>query len=91
MLCHSRRVARDQLRLRQCLRRATEKETQFVRELVRSTATGSDSESELEVKSCPSRTVRQHASDASSALTVDSDGFPSTLADVEAKRRPTGA
>ena len=85
MLCHSRRIARDQLRLRQCLCKATDNETQCVRELVRSISTGDVSESELAVESGTSRTLRVHASDASSALTLDSDGFPSVLTDVESK------
>ena len=46
MLCHVRRIARDQLRMRQCLCKATDKETQFIQELGRSVAAGDVSEDE---------------------------------------------
>lgn len=94
MLCHIRRIARDDHRYRQCLTRATRMEQEAVNLLVSMTdirepsvqrsKARSTSPSKSIMSSPPSkkRALKSHVSEASSALSLDADGFPSMLTDM---------
>ena len=91
MLCHVRRIARDQLRMRQCLCKATDKEVQLLHDLARSVAAGDVSEDECSGQVAQTRQLQRNESVASSVLSLDSDGFPKMLAALDSDMaRDTG-